>query len=259
VASRNDHGDTGRMKLSRLPNVSWARDSHDMVVRDALAVELLTACTVALETYGLSKARLAGLAREALAGKSKRKSSARAVLEAAQQLSEMIAKWGEHPGFLDETGRPAVLNIHGRDSCFGALAKEFFPGYSISDVVDFGCEANAMERVGQGKVARLNDCVVFTGNSFLILAHSVRTVRRFLSTANFNRKPRIAIANGRPDRTSCGEISDEDFSEFIRVMRPQISNVLEMSNRWLAQRAVIPKTGSKRRKVAGVQAFLFCD
>jgi hypothetical protein len=116
-----------------------------------------------------------------------------------------------------------------------------------------------MERVGQDKIARLNDCVVFTGNSFLILAHSVRTVRRFLSTANFNRKPRIAIANGRPDRTSCGEISDKDCAEFIRVMRPQISNMLEMSNRWLAQRADVPRSGSKRTKIAGVQAFLFCD
>jgi hypothetical protein len=80
-----------------------------------------------------------------------------------------------------------------------------------------------------------------------------------LSTANFNRKPRIAIANGRPDRTSSGEISEKDFSEFIRVMRPQISDILEMSNRWLGQRADIPKNGSKRKKIAGVQAFLFCD
>jgi hypothetical protein len=259
VARRTDHGDSGRMKQSRLPSVKWAGDSQDMAIRDALAIELLTACTVALETYGLTRRRLAALAREALTGKSKRKSSARAVLEAAQQLSEMIAKWGEHPAFLDATGRPAVLNIIGQKSSFKSLAAEFFPDYSISDVVEFGCEANAMERIGQDKIARLNDCVIFTGNSFLILAHSVRTVRRFLSTANFNRRPRIAIANGRPDRTSSGEISERDFSEFIRVMRPQISDILEMSNRWLGQRADIPKNGSKRKKIAGVQAFLFCD
>jgi hypothetical protein len=242
VQARKDHTDSGRAKLRRLPKVRWAGNSQDMVIRDALAIELLTACAVALKTYGLSSTRLAALAREALAGKSKRKSSARAVLEAAQQLSEMIAKWGEHPAFS-----------------FKARATEFFPDYSTTDVVEFACEANAMERVGQDKVARLNDCVVFTGNSFLILAHSVRTVRRFLSTANFNRKPRIAIANGRPDRTSCGLISDRDFSEFIRVMRPQISDMLEMSNRWLSQRAGITRNRGKRKKLAGVQAFLFRD
>jgi len=259
MASRRADRDSGRTKLSALPQVRWGLDSRDMAIRDALAIELLSTCTAALETYGLSRARLAGLAREALAGKSKRKSSARMVLEAAEQLSEMIAKWGEHPAFLDETGRPAVLTIGGQNSPFEILSTEFFPGYSIYDVVEFGCEANAMERVGRDKVARLNDCVVFTGNSFLILAHSVRTVRRFLSTANFNRKSHIAIADGRPDRTSCGEISNKDFSEFIRVMRPQISNVLEMSNRWLARRADNPKNGGKRKKIAGVQAFLFCD
>jgi hypothetical protein len=259
VQARKHYKDSGRAKLRRLPKVRWAGNSQDMVIRDALAIELLTACTVALKTYGLSSTRLAALAREALTGKSKRKSSARAVLEAAQQLSEMIAKWGEHPAFLDETGRPAVLNINGQNSSFKVLATEFFSDYSTIDVLEFGCEANAMERVGQDKVARLNDCVVFTGNSFLILAHSVRTVRRFLSTANFNRKPRIAIANGRPDRTSCGLISDKDFGEFIKVMRPQISDMLEMSNRWLAQRADITRNGSKRNKLAGVQAFLFRD
>ncbi len=259
MASRKAKGDRRRAKLRRLPEVRWAVDSQDVAIRDALAIELLTACTAALETYGLTRTRLAGLAREALAGKSKRKSSARVVLEAAEQLSEMIAKWGEHPAFLDETGRPAVLTINGENSSFGALCTGFFPGCAISDVVEFGCDANAMERVGRDKVARLNDCVVFTGNSFLILAHSVRTVRRFLSTANFNRKSHIVIANGRPDRTSCGAISNKDFSEFIRIMRPQISNMLEMSNRWLARRADGPKSGGKGRRTAGVQAFLFCD
>lgn len=259
MQARKERGDNGRAKLRRLPKVTWVGDSQDMAVRDALAIELLTACTTALKTYGLSTMRLASLSREALNGKSTRKSSARAVLEAAQQLSEMIAKWGEDPAFLDETGRPAALKINGQNSSFKALATKFFPDYSTFDVVEFGCEANAMERIGQDRVARLNDCVVFTGNSFLILAHSVRTVRRFLSTANFNRKPRIAIANGRPDRTSCGEISDKDFAEFIRVMRPQISDMLEMSNRWLAQRADTTKKRGKRKKLAGVQAFLFCD
>jgi hypothetical protein len=230
-----------------------------MAMRDALAIELLSACMAALKTYGLRKSRLAELAREAVMGRSASMDSAKAVLEAAQQLAEMIAKWGEHPTFLDTSGRPAVLSINGRNSSFRMLANEFFPKYAPSDVVDFGCEANAMERIGQDKVARLNDCVVFTGHSFLILAHSVQTVRRFLSTANFNRQRRISIAAGRPDRTSCGEISDKDFSEFIRVMRPQISDMVEMSNRWLGQRAKLPMNRAKRKGIAGVQAFLFFE
>jgi len=237
--------------------VQWPADSQDIVIRDALALELLTACISVLKTYGLKRQRLAELARKAVTEKAASVDSANAVLEAAQQLAEMIAKWGEHPSYLDGSGRPAVLSVNGSQPCFRSLAREFFPKYSSSDVITFGCEANAMEKIGKDKVARLNDCVVFTGNSFLILAHSVRTVRRFLSTANFNRRRGIAIAAGRPDRTSCGEISDKDFSKFIRVMRPQISDLVEMSNRWLAQRATHLGNRRKGKKVAGVQAFLF--
>lgn len=256
-AKQRDKG--GWARRQNLPQAKWPGTSPDMAMRDALAIELLTACMAALKTYGLTESRLEELAREAVIGKSASMNSAKAVLEAAQQLAEMIAKWGEHPSFLDPSGRPAVLSINGRKASFEMLANEFFPSYALSDVVDFGCKANTMEKVGPGKVARLNDCVVFTGNSFLILAHSVRTVRRFLSTANFNRQRRIAIAEGRPDRTSCGDISDKDFSEFIRVMRPQISDIVEMSNRWLAQRAKTTGNRSERKKSAGIQAFLFCD
>jgi hypothetical protein len=259
VSGTKFRGNRNGTQEPHLSKDQWPGNSRDMAIRDALAIELLTACMAALRTYGLRKSRLAELARKAVTGNAGSMNSAKAVLEAAQQLAEMIAKWGEHPTYLDGSGRPAILSIAGRKSSFQSLAREFFPTYAPSDVVNFGCEANAMERIGKDKVARLNECVVFTGSSFLILAHSVRTVRRFLGTANFNRQPRIAIAAGRPDRTSCGEISDTDFSEFITVMRPQISDLVEMSNRWLGQRAKLPKNRGKRRKVAGVQAFLFFE
>jgi hypothetical protein len=259
VIRANGGGRRDAANQQRLPKVVWPRDSQDMATRDALAIELLKACMAALKTYGLGARKLAQLAREAANGKAIQVDSAKRVLEAAHQLAEMIAKWGEDPMFLDASGRPAVLSINGRKSSFRSLATKFFPAYAISDVVKFGCEANAIERVGNGKIARLNDSVVFTGNSVLILAHSVRTVRRFLSTANFNRQPNIPIASGRPDRTSFGEISEKEFSEFIRVMRPQLSDMIEMSNRWLGQRAKRPKSAGRRKKMAGVQAFLFCD
>ena len=243
----NGHGKRDGAKQHNLPKVQWRGDSKDTATRNSLAIELLKACMAALKSYGFSDKKLAELAREAAIGKSLRMDSARAVLEAAHRLAEMIAKWGEDPMFLDASGRPALLSITGKNSSFRSLATEFFPAYAIADVVEFGCEVNAMEKVGQDKVARLNDCVVFTGNSFLILAHSVRTVRRFLSTANFNRQPRIAIASGRPDRTSFGEISERDFSAFIQVMRPQLSDMVEMSNRWLGQRAKLSKNANKRK------------
>lgn len=239
----------------------WAGGLNAAPIRDSLASELLAACMTALRGYGLSTARLVRMSKKAALERRADATSARAVLDMAQRLADLVAKWGEDPEFLDTSGRPAVLPISGARSSFQVLAEYFFPQSDISEIVTFGCRANAMEPVGRAKVARINDCVVFTGNSTLILAHSVRTVCRFLNTANFNRQQQLEISAGRPDRTSCGEISAADYAEFIRVMRPRISDLVEMSDRWLGQRSIEQQKGDKPKtaRTAGVQAFLFCD
>ena len=244
-----------------LPLTRLRANLRNRAMKDALAVELLSACMGALKTYGVGGARLLELSREAAGNQSSRNKMARVVLEATQQLAEMIAKWGEDPAFLDRHGRPAILEVSGSKCDFATLAHEFFPNCAVKDVLDFGCEIKALEKIGRERVARLNDYVVFTGNSLLILAYSVRTVRRYLSTANFNRQRRIArvLPNGRADRTSACEISDSDLREFMRVMRPQISDLVEMSNRWLARRAQRTRNGRLRKRVAGIQAFLFSE
>jgi hypothetical protein len=243
---------------NRVLTARWRVDFRDKAMRDALAGELLSECMSALRTYGLSKSRLVELSRSAVEHRPTRTEIARIVLEAAQRLSDLIAKWGEDPAYLDSSGSPAALAFRGRKSEFASLASEFFPDDSVSDVLRFGCEAKAMERVGHNRVARLNECVVFTGNSVLILAYSVRTIRRYLSTANFNRQRQIAV-EGRPDRASAGVISKKDLEEFMKIMRPQISDIVEMSDRWLGKRAVPLGDGRGPRRVAGIQAFVFSE
>lgn len=250
-----------RGRALQFPLDQWASGRDAAPIRDSLATEMLSACMKALREYGLSNARLARFAKEAALERRSHATSARAVLDMAQRLADLVERWGEDSKFLDTSGRPAVLSIEGERSSFRTLSEEYFPGFDVSEIVAFGCRTNAMEKVGRGKVARINDCVVFTGNSTLILAHSVRSVCRFLNTANFNRQQQMAISDGRPDRTSCREISATDYAEFIRVMRPRISDLVEMSNRWLGQRSLDRQKGNKSAagRTAGVQAFLFCD
>jgi hypothetical protein len=243
----------------QLTSLKWPTNLRDKAMRDALAGEMLSACVCALKSYGLRRARLMDLARDAVMNGRPKSKTARVVLEATRQLAEMIAKWGEDPAYLDRYGRPAVLRVSGGARDFALLVGKFFPDCEPTDVLDFGCEIKALEKVGKDKVARLNDYVVFTGNSLLILAYSVRAVRRYLSTANFNRQRGIAVVESRADRTSESEISDKDMAEFMRVMRPQISDLVEMSNRWLAHRAELTRNVRSRKKVAGLQAFLFCE
>ncbi len=228
-------------------------------MRDALARELLGVCMDALQTYGLERKRLLELVRE-VAGESKRQPGcATGVLSEALLLGEIITKWGEDSLFLDPSGRPAVLRIEGTRKCFAVLAKEFLPARSVADVVSLGCRARVIERIGNDKVAQLNNIVLFTGNSFLQLAHSVRTIRWFLSTAHFNRHVKPDSIVGRPDREAHVELCEEDFAEFLKIVRPQISGLVEMSNRWLSKRSSARKARvtSVNTRVSGIQAFVF--
>ena len=149
-----------------------------------------------------------------------------------------------------------VIRSRQRARQFCELAHEFFPGWALADVVTLGCKANVLERVGADKVALLNNCVLFPGNSPLILAFAIRTVRRVLRAADFNRRVTSAI-EGWPDRAVWVEMSDEDFRDFVKFIRPQISGSLEMSHRWLTRRAALPKNRRKKKRLAGIQMFVF--
>jgi hypothetical protein len=226
-------------------------------LRDALARELIGVCVEGLKSFGLDGRKLVKLAAQAPATTSERTSSARQVLTDADQLGHAISKWAEEPSYRDTTGRPAVLSVRaaGRGS-FAKLAREFFPGCSVADVVTLGCKANVFERVGADKVALLNNSVLFPGNSPLILAFAIRTVRRVLHAAEFNRRVSSAI-EGWPDRAVWVEVSEDDFRDFVRFIRPQISGLLELSHRWLTRRSDLPKNRHKKKRLSGIQIFVF--
>ena len=226
-------------------------------MREALAQELIDVCIEALKTFGVHDRRLTKLAARKALGASKRTSTATEVLTDADQLGHAISKWAEEPVYRDSTGRPAVLSV--RDAGTGSFARlghEFFPDWNVDRVVTLGCKANVLERVGADKVALLNNCVLYPGNSLLILAFAIRTVRRVLHAADFNRRVTSAI-QGWPDRAVWVEVSDDDFRDFVRFIRPQIGGFLEVSHRWLTRRAALSKNRRKKKRLSGIQIFVF--
>ncbi len=247
-----------RGKPRRVSRASTAVDTDARRLRDTLARELLGVCMATLQTYGLDELRLRQLVAEAAADIKGNIDTATQVLAEAQRLADTTNKWVEDPAYRDATGRPAVLCVRETsERSFAALAREFFPERAVADVVALGCRANVLERVGPDKVALLNSTVLFTGNSLPILAYSIRTVQRFLATAEFNRRANSAVLEGWPDRTSFVAVSENDFQEFVRVFRPQISGLIEMSNRWLFQRSQLARNRRKIKSVAGIQVFIF--
>ena len=136
------------------------------------------------------------------------------------------------------------------------VVHEFFPGWAVADVVTLGCTDDVLERVGEDKIALPNNCVLFPGNSPLLLAFAIRTVQRVLQTAAFNHCVTSAI-EGLPDRAVLVAVPEDDFRDFVRFIRPQISGLLEISHRWLTRRAALPKNRGKKKRLAGVQMFVF--
>jgi hypothetical protein len=212
-----------------------------------------------LKPFGLDATKLAKLAVQAVAVEtSGRKSIASEVLTDADRLGNAISKWGEDPAYRDTTGRHAVLSIRdsGRHS-FTKLAREFFPDWDVVEVVRLGCKNNVFERVGRDKVALLNNCVLYPGNSLLILASAVRTVRRVFRAADFNRRLKSASAEVWPERAVWVEVSEDDFRDFVGFIRPQINSIIDMSNRWLMRRSAHPKNRQKRKRLSGLQVLVY--
>jgi len=231
---------------------------QDERLREMLAQDLIGVCMETLKSHGLRGERLAELAASAALENSTQIASTNAVLEESQRLAEATNKWVEDPAYRDGTGRPAVLSIEQRRGCsFAALAREFFPERTVADVVTLGCKARVLERIGRDKVALVNSTVLFTGSSLPILAYAIRSVRRLLGTADFNRRANSAELENWPDRTSYVSVSADDFREFVTVFRPQISQLIESSNRWLFQRSGLSKNRHKEKRIAGLQVFIF--
>jgi hypothetical protein len=232
-------------------------EAEDQLTQDNLARELIGVCLQALKTYGLDSRKLLHLAGAAAGVRPPTILPSARLLSDAEQLAKTINRWGEDSRFMDATGQPAVLATAGADPCFADLSREFFPKRNVLDVVTLGCKTHVMERVGVDKVARINSAVLFPGNSVLTLAHTVRTVRWLLGTAHYNRQVRVDSVLGFPDRSAHVEISADDFSEFVTMIRPQISGLLEMSDRWLFQRSRTPKSRHQKKRLAGIQVFVF--
>jgi hypothetical protein len=249
-----------RSTTTRRTRAAISTASGESIVLEALATELLSACMATLKTHGLSAGKLVELAARASVHKTSRKSAFSAVLAEAECLANLLNKWGENPRYRDATGRPAVLSLGKRAGCnFTALAREFFPNWSVANVAEFGAKTRVIERIGRDKVAMINSTVLFTGNAPLILAHLIRSVRRLLGTGNFNRGAGSALLEGLPDRTSIVAVSDEEFREFVKFIRPQVSDWIEMSNRWLFQRSQSTKNKGHKNREAGLQIFVFRD
>ena len=226
--------------------------------REALARELIHVCMQGLSMFGLDRRRLATIVAQAATGRVNRRIKASEVLTDADRLGRLVSKWSEEPAYRDLTGRPAILATRNTKGIgFAKLVREFFPGWEVAEVVTLGCDAAVFERVGTHKLALLSNCVLYPDNAGLLLAAAVRSVRRVFRATDVNGRLRSAIAESWPDRAVRVEVSEDDFRKFVAFIRPQISALTEISNRWLVRHAALATNRGKKKRGSGLQVFVY--
>ena len=246
------------------PKNNWRKQSprngargRDYNLPYLLARELLGVCAGMLADYGLSSKELRELTGSTVRPRRDVPTAQRLFRDIAQ-LSELLNEWADATDYVDESGRPAILEIEGTHRCFSRLVAKYFDSRPVGEVIDLGCKTRVLERVGPNKVAQLSACVVLTGNPTLVLAHAVYSVRSFLATTRHNA---MAPAGGciLPDRKAATVLSAEDLPDFVAAMRQPTANLVEMGNRWLTRRAAEKKRTSPRKALIGIHVYVFQD
>ena len=229
-------------------------------IQELLSNELVEVCLVAMRAYGLDVMKIlrSQLTRSAQRG---RAPIARKIFRDAYWLSELATEWTENPKFVDATGRPQVIPIHGTNTSFAALTRKYFGRRKLSEVLDLAFRTRVIERVGSDKVAQRNACVMLTGNPILLLARAVLCVRWLLKVTESNGIHAAVRSGLLPERMAFSVIPDKRSAQFANVMRPQLSNAIEMGNRWLSKYTVRNRAKDIDRKggLVGIHAYVFRD
>ena len=237
------HGRTQRRKLERLRK-------REM---EPFALELYAVVSEALSRYGLAPSAQRSMFLKAQRSKRFPASSA-AHLERMRSLGDLLALWRAEPPFADERGRPKVLAIHGRGAAFESLARRFFPEEGVEAIVALARQYADVGVLPDDRIALHGDIFVSLSDEQAVLAQAVLHVRQVMDTCLYN-VTRPPGAPARTERTVAHVLSEPEFLEFQRLIRGQLHEVCEYSDRLL-------KLGSKRgraaeRAVAGIGIYAF--
>ena len=236
------------------------RRAGEPSVEELLAQELLSVCLAALNSYGVDAAKVLESQRS-VRSLSTQAPTARKIFHDMHRLGELTTEWTENPHYVDHSGRPKVLPIDGKGASFATLVRKYFGVRRLPEILALAYRTRVLEQVGPDRVAQLNATVMSTGNPVPLLARTVLSVRWLLNVAERNGLRSSDKAQLVPERMACSVVAKEHFAEFSDLMRPQLSNLVDMGNRWLTKCTVKagPKGIGRRARLIGVHAYVFRD
>jgi hypothetical protein len=145
-------------------------------------------------------------------------------------LGAMLLEWSRKAPYLDNTGKPKVLNIEGPGVTFENLATKHLPAVPLERVIRMACDATEVVRRPGNKIALLGTIMVSVAraNDNMYLAHAIQQVDQLLQTSLHNRQVAgKGRDEGRMERMVTGIISRGEYQNFMRELRPQIYDLLQ--------------------------------
>jgi hypothetical protein len=163
--------------------------------------------------------------------------------------------------YVDDAGKPKVLNIQGRGATFESLARQFLPQKPLDDVVALACVNANVGTLPGGRIALYGDTMVdVSKNREVALAQTILHIKQIFETCLYNvQTARDDAALGRLERIVNHIISADDFERFKKAIRPQIHDMCERVDRLLRSSANRRPRGGGKQGSAGIGVYVYYD
>jgi hypothetical protein len=227
---------------------------------EPLALELYGVVRAALAKYGLSAGEQKRIFARTLQSSAVKRVSG-PVLHQFRGLGDLISTWLEQLPYVDDAGKPKVLNIQGRGATFESLARQFLPEKPLAEVVALACGNAEVGTLPGGRIALLGDTMVnVSKNREVAMAQTILHVRQIFETCLHNvQSTRHGAVSGRLERIVDHAISAEDFERFQTAIGPQLHDMCERIDRLLRSSASKRPRGKKKLSSGGVGLYVYYD
>jgi hypothetical protein len=162
--------------------------------------------------------------------------------------------------YVDDAGKPKVLDIQGRGATFESLARQFLPQKPLAEVVALACGNADVGTLPGGRIALFGDTMVNVAkNREVAMAQTILHIRQIFDTCLHNvQSARSGAVSHMLERIVEHALSAEDAERFQKAIAPQLHDMCERIDRLLRSSANKRSRG-KRVRSAGVGLYVYYD
>jgi len=248
----------GTKRTKSAPHVPGPKISPELI--EPMALEVFGALGLALRRFGLNPARQKAIFERSQKAPTVKPASA-LHLNQVRPLGDLMTAWLEEMPYLNESGKPRVLELKGRGATFESLAKRFLPGRPLDQVVELAGRLANVGTLPGGRIALYGDTLVNLSKTPLsVLAETVLHVKQIVDTCLYNaERSEEEDPIGRTERIVSHVMNPEQFKKFKNLIGPQIHDLCERVDRLLKSGAKGKTRKGRRGAAAGIGVYVYYD